>query len=156
MAGVKGRSGGARPNSGPKRRDPAAAWLTGAKRGPKPVSQGSDATVGAVAAPKYLDADEVAIWRELAPFALVERTLTAGTAMAFATLCRNIVILRKLEAAPLTCAGPDHRGMLTRVEAGWVRFRLMPDGKPVVGEEKPQDEWSEFDRPLTVLTGGKA
>jgi hypothetical protein len=106
--------------------------------------------------PSYLTAEEVAIWRELAPFALAERTLVERTAMAFATLCRNIVLLRKLEAAPLTCAGADHRGMLVRVEAGWARFRLIPDGKPALSAEPVADEWAEFDGPLSVIQGGKA
>ena len=153
--GGKG-SGGARPNSGPKRRDPKAAWLTGSKRRPRAVPDATAAQVGDVKPPTYLDADELAVWKELAPFALAEKTLTPATAMAFSTLCRNIVILRKLEAAPLTCAGPDHRGMLARVEMGWARFRLLPDGKPVIGDESPADEWAEFDAPLTVLKGGKS
>lgn len=152
--GGKG-SGGARPGAGRKRRDPRASWLTGAKPGPKPVAQRPD-IVSDVKAPKYLTAEELEVWKELAPFALAEKTLTPATVMAFATLCRNIVILRKLEAAPLTCAGPDHRGMLARVEMGWARFRLLPDGKPVIGDEKPVDEWAEFDQLLTVIPGGKA
>ena len=157
MAGVKGRSGGARVGAGRKRRDPKAAWLAGEK-GPKRVvkPQKIDAPDAAVKAPKYLNADELDVWKELAPHALAEKTLTDRTAMAFATLCRNIVILRKLEAAPLTCAGPDHRGMLARVEMGWARFRLVPDGKPVIDEAAPADEWAEFDQPLTVLKGGKS
>jgi hypothetical protein len=105
--------------------------------------------------PTNLPADALTIWKALAPFALAEQTLTPATAMAFACLCRNIVILRKLEAAPLTCAGPDHRGMLQRVEMGWSRFRLMPDGRPVVADERPQDEWSDFDAPLSVIRGHK-
>jgi len=157
MAGVKGRSGGARVGSGRKRRDPNAAWLAGEKSGPKPVSSKPPADEAtSVKAPSYLNAEELAVWKELAPHALAEKTLTDRTVMAFATLCRNIVILRKLEAAPLTCAGPDHRGMLARVESGWARFRLVPDGKPVVDEAAPADEWAEFDAPLKVLQGGKA
>jgi hypothetical protein len=123
MAGVKGRSGGARPGSGQKRRDPKASWLAGSVVKP-------------------------------APHAIAERTLEPRTVVAFLLLCQNIVLERKLATAPLTCAGPDHRGLLARVEVGMARFRLAPDGKPVVGEE-PKDEWAEFDG-LTVVNGGKA
>ena len=153
MAGVKGRSGGARPNSGPKRRDPKAAWLTGAAK--KRTALGivpPAAPVGerpVVPMPKDLTAEAAAVWRELAPFALAEGTLAPRTAMAFRVLCENIVLLNKLAAAPLACAGPDHRGMLARVEAGWVRFRLVPDGKPVLQAE-PEDAFAEFDGPKLV------
>jgi hypothetical protein len=153
MAGVKGRSGGARLGSGPKRRDPKAAWLTGAVRkpadlalAPRPVS---GSVSGSVECPKDLPADVAAVWKQLAPFALAERTLEPRTAMAFRVLCENIVLLNKLAVAPLTAAGPDHRGMLGRVEAGWTRFRLWPDGKPALAEPVA-DEWSEFEGPKLV------
>ena len=156
MAGVKGRSGGARLGAGRKRRDPAAAWLAGEKSGPKAVTRPkAPLAEQSITAPIYLTDEELAIWKELAQHALAEKTLTERTLMAFATLCRNIVILRKLEMAPLTCAGPDHRGMLARVESGWARFRLMPDGKPVVEEAAPADEFAEFDAPLTMIKGGR-
>jgi hypothetical protein len=157
MSGVKGRSGGARVGAGMKRRDPKAAWLAGEKPGPKRVPKVTAVTDDTVVkAPSYLTAEELAVWKDLAPHARAEKTLTDRTVMAFATLCRNIVILRKLEAAPLTCAGPDHRGMLARVEMGWARFRLVPDGKPVIDDAAPIDEWAEFDQPLQVIKGGKS
>src|SRR6185369_17687391 len=109
MSGVKGRSGGARPGAGRKRRDPQAAWLSGATAGPRPVQQASPPAAGLTGGlkpPTDLRGAALAVWKELAPFAVAEQTLTPATAMAFATLCKNIVILRKLELAPLTCAGP--------------------------------------------------
>ena len=109
---------------------------------------------GSPTCPKDVPADVAAVWRELAPHAIAERTLEPRTVVAFLLLCQNIVLERKLATAPLTCAGPDHRGLLARVEVGMARFRLAPDGKPVVGEE-PKDEWAEFDG-LTVVNGGKA
>lgn len=151
--GGKG-SGGARPNSGPKRRDPNAAWLAGSKkRGPSGVVRPQtplDGAVEAVQRPKDMSADDAAVWDELAPFALAQGTLKPCFAMAFADLCGLIVLERKLRAAPLAVAGPDHRGMLQRVEAGRARFRLVPDGKPVVSDEAPKDEWAEFDGPTLV------
>ena len=104
-----------------------------------------------MAPPKELDADGLAVWRELAPHALDQRTLTPATALAFGWLCRTIVLERKLAAAPLAVAGPDHRGMMQRMEAGLARFRLTPDGKPPVVVEQPKDEWAEFDTPLSLV-----
>jgi hypothetical protein len=95
-----------------------------------------------------------AVWRELAPHAIAERTLAPRTVMAFLLLCQNVVLERKLAAAPLSCAGPDHRGILARVEMGLHRFRLIPDGKPTAVPDV-LDEWAEFDG-LLVVQGGKA
>lgn len=161
MAGVKGRSGGARPGSGPKRRAPDAAWLAGSgpKRGPTGVVPKLAPTVpaggpDAPTCPAGAPAEVAAVWRELAPHALAERTLEPRTAMAFLLLCQNVVLERRLAASPLGCAGPDHRGVMARVEVAMARFRLAPDGKPVIPVE-PKDEWAEFDG-LTVVNGGKA
>ena len=156
MAGVKGRSGGARVGAGRKRRDPNAAWLAGdTKKKPaiRPVAPAQSGSC--IACPSYVvDAEARQMWDELAPLATAAGTLEARTAMAFADLCHYIVLERKLRAAPLACAGPDHRGMMARVDAGRVRFRLIADGKPV--EQAPVvDEWAEFDTPLTVIQGGK-
>lgn len=150
MAGVKGRSGGARVGSGRKRRDPKGAWLAGGKRpGPRAVpsvSPGEHASAPGptVTRPKGLSIEDGAVWDELAPLALEIGTLTVATSMAFADLCAFIVLERKLRLSPLGCAGPDHRGMIARVEAGRARFRLIADGKAPAAEE-PKDEWAEFD-----------
>ena len=154
MAGVKGMKGGggARVGAGRKRRDPMAAWLAGDRR-QKPTPRVPVAE-GTVACPPYVDDEARRVWAELAPLATTAGTLEARTAMAFADLCAYIVLERKLRAAPLACAGPDHRGMIARVEAGRIRFRLIADGKAV--ESAPDvDEWAEFDQPLTMVRGGK-
>lgn len=150
MAGVKGRSGGARPGSGPKRRDPAANWLSGHAKVRPPASRAASGV--AVACPDDLDAPAAAMWAELAPHAVAQGTLTAGTAVAFAMVCRNVVLERLLAASKETVARNDHRGMMQRVEAGFARFRLIPDGRPVQVAE-PKDEWQEFDAPLKVVGG---
>jgi hypothetical protein len=151
--GGKG-SGGARPNSGPKRRDPAGAWLAGkpVRRGPRPVerAKSDEAVATTVKRPKGLTDEDAAVWDELAPFALEQGTLTLATAMAFADLCGYIVMERKLRVSALAAAGPDHRGLIQRVESGRARFRLIPDGKPVTVNEAPKDEWAEFDGPALV------
>lgn len=145
--------GGARVGAGRPRRDPTSAWLKGdtVKRGPRPVRP--SAPVGAVVRvdpPRHLDEEGLAVWKELAPHALELRTLTPATAMAFGDLCRAIVFERKLAMSALAAAGADHRGMMSRVEAGRARFRLIPDGKPVVAVEKPEDAFAEFDGPQLV------
>jgi hypothetical protein len=77
--------------------------------------------------------------------------LTPATAAAFAMLCRNVVIERKLSVSALGVAGPDHRGMLARVEGLMLRFGLVPNGKAIAMQPaEERDEWSEFDGPKLV------
>lgn len=150
--GGKG-SGGARRGTGPKRRDPKAAWLSGdtVRRGPRPVRPvAPSGAVVRVDPPNHLDEEGLAVWKELAPHALELGTLTPATAMAFGDLCRAIVFERKLAMSVLAAAGADHRGMMARVEAGRARFRLIPDGKPVVAVAQPEDAFAEFDGPQLV------
>lgn len=165
--GGKG-SGGARVGAGRKSKTQAQKWLGGnaGKRGsrakPKP------AAIALIAAPPNLSADQVAAWNELAPHACAERTLVAGTVAAFRDLCEAIVVKRELleqiqkdgytylkvtidgagqehqevKAHPLLA---QHRGMMQRVEAGMLRFRLSPIGKELLPPEKPKDEWDDLD-----------
>ena len=155
MAGKKGRSGGARIGAGRPRRDPLAAWLGGSagRREPKTVARPPDKPAPAepVAVPVDLEAEVRAVWELLAPHAEAERTLTKASTLAFGLLCRNIVFERRLASSPLKAAGTDHRGMLVRVEAGLARFRLIPDGRPVVALEPAKDGWEEFDAPRPRL-----
>lgn len=104
--------------------------------------------------------DEVqAVWRELAPHAKAEHTLTNETAQRFRLLCEAIVLERTmreriqkdglvyiavtidgagneretLKAHPL--CGPQ-RGMMQRIETGLQAFRLAPVGKPILAAPK--------------------
>lgn len=155
MAGVKGKSGGFRVGAGRKRRDPKAAWLGGnaGKRG-GPKARPVTAPKADVSRPDGMSKEDAAVWSELAPHALEQGTLIPATVTAFAWLCSLVVLERKLRAAPLAVAGPDHRGMMQRVEAGFARFRLTADGKPVV-VEAANDAFAEFLPPLAVIHGGK-
>ena len=146
--------GGARIGAGRPRKERPADWLAGhpGKRGPRPVERPSESPVGpqgAVSRPNWLEDDGKGIWDELAPLALAQHTLTPTTAQAFADLCAYIALERRMRAAPLAVGGADHRGMMARVEAGRARFRLTPDGKPVIVEQV-KDEWAEFDGPQLV------
>lgn len=106
-----------------------------------------------VTRPVELETEAAAVWTELAPHATAEGTLTPRTVTAFAWLCRSVVIERKLGLSSETVGRGDHRGMMQRVESGFHRFRLIPDGKPVrVVEAK--DAFEEFDaQPLKVVGG---
>src|SRR5687767_13396508 len=97
MPGVKGRSGGARLNSGQKKRDPEANWLSGhVRKRPDavPVMPAGEATC-----PDDLSDDAKRVWAELAPHARAEGTLTERTASAFADLCRCVVWANDLAAS---------------------------------------------------------
>jgi hypothetical protein len=107
----------------------------------------------AVVVPPGIEADPLAVWQRLAPFAVKAGTLTAGTAEAFALGCRVTALER--EVATTNPGGADHRGLLMRVEAFLIRFGLAPMGKPMAQEERPADEWAEFDLGFSVIQGGK-
>jgi hypothetical protein len=122
--------------------------------------------------PVDLPLAQAAVWAELSPHALAARTLTPGTAMAFRDLCEAIV-LKQMMLAEILADGltgqkvtlqmdekggglqsvekkghtllTAHRGMMQRVEAGLLRFRLSPIGKEILPTEPPTDEWAEFD-----------
>lgn len=113
------------------------------------------------------------MWLRLAPHAFRERTLTRGTADAFRDLCEAVAVrdslLSRIQADGYTSQTPDvvnesgevvrrgnpmgkhplltdYRGMFQRVEAGMLKFRLAPMGKPMTTEpEKPADPFAEFD-----------
>src|SRR4051812_2733308 len=109
--------GGARPGAGRKRRDPSASWLTGTKtaatgRVTKPKAAAKSPADGDVAPPATLNKEGLAVWRELAPLAIAQRSLTPARAYAFGLLCDWIVLERKLAASALAVCGPDHRGLM--------------------------------------------
>lgn len=105
--------------------------------------------------PEDMSDPEKAVWGRLASRALQRGTLTPETADRFALFCRASVMERSmaakieqdgwtyiavtvdgsgqeretLKAHPLCGA---HRGMMQRVEAGLLAFRLAPIGKPLV------------------------
>src|SRR5262245_35560752 len=71
-----------------------------------------------------------AVWEELAPHALAERTLTPRTAAAFELLCRQVVLERRWSSGSER-GKADHRALMVRVEMGLQRFCLAPVGRPV-------------------------
>lgn len=144
--------GGARPGSGRKPKDKAQAALHGSRRtsvvrfpsAPQSPLTSAQVAPSAVECPSELADDARAVWTSLAPHALAAGTLTEGTAAAFALLCRQVV-LEKALAAGRDAGLASHRGMMQRVEAGYVRFALAPMGKPVARQaEAAADPFAEF------------
>ncbi len=142
--GGKG-SGGARPGSGPKKKDAVARALDGnaGHRG-KVLAHPSSAPSTSSApwlivdeehAPDALSVDERNVWLSLAPLALGRGTLTPETHYAFQQLCRNVVLERRYAVSPDGAGTPNHRGMIQRVEAGLGDFGLRAFGKPLAPPE---------------------
>lgn len=169
MAGVKGRSGGARVGAGRKPLNPGLRVLHGGRRknGEAPTAVRVPAVV-AVPMPDGLTEEERAVWALEAPHAIQARTLTPGTAAEFADFCRTVVrerlMWRQVERDGWTHlkvtvdgSGQEHQELkahplisrattlTARVEQKRVKFKLAPIGKEMIPPEQPRDEWAEFD-----------
>jgi hypothetical protein len=95
------------------------------------------APIEPVAPPDDLASEARAVWDQLAPHALQARTLLPATAIAFRVLCCNVVLERTLGEDPLQRGGPNHRGLMARVDAELAAFTLRPFGKPMLVEAAP-------------------
>ena len=156
MAGLKGSSGGRRPGSGRKPR--GAVELATAPGHHGRVLQGPGVVpvpmpIGALDPPADLAGPERQVWLELAPHARQNRTLTTGTALSFRLLCQNVVLERVLAADVAQRGGPNHRGLLQRVDAGLLRFNLSPCGKAIYEAEVPQQPVNPLDKFLNRKRG---
>lgn len=143
MGGVG--SGGRRPHAGRPRKsnlelsvtNPRARVLTHPNSAEPPAVDEFDA-------PDDLSPEERNVWLELAPFAFANRTLTRATSLAFRMLCRNIVLERSLGQSA-DRGGPNHRGLIQRVDAELLRFNLSPCGK-AIAEAEPEKVANKLDR----------
>lgn len=158
--------GGFRIGAGRKPKGARVLALHGG-RDRKPVPKVPEGPPVPVEMPANLPEDQQAVWNELAPLALEQRTLTAATAGSFRDLCRAVVVRNGLLATiegqgwtflkiSVDGAGVehqelkkhplvgDHRGWEQRVEAGRARFRLAPFGKELVVAAKAEDPFEEF------------
>jgi hypothetical protein len=106
---------------------------------PQPVEP-----AGPIDPPADLPAKAKAVWVRLSTFAVEKQTLYPETMAAFAMLCRAVVTERKLSRGK-TEGGSAHRGMMQRVEAGYLRFGLAPNGKPIAKPRAVVDPFAEFD-----------
>lgn len=168
--------GGSRVGAGRPRKSDQEQWLGGdaGKRGNTPAERPENLPdFRLLPAPDDLTTEQAAVWNTLAPHACSARTLTEGTAHAFRDLCEAIVLKRQMAAAisadgltylKVTVDGSgqehterkanpllaQHRGMMQRIEAALMRFRLSPMGKELVPSEPVKDEWAEFDESQPV------
>ena len=179
--GGKG-SGGSRIGAGQKGKDAAARWLSGTAARPTGADASSSSASSAPAPlavlppPPELEPAVGAIWEALAPHAAAARTLTIGTAAAFRDLCEAIALRRdmltQIARDGLTLgrrivddAGVEYlerrahpllnqqRAMLQRIEAGMVRYGLLPIGKPLADPAPTAaDPWAEFDDPAAPIS----
>jgi len=154
-------SGGQRPGAGRKPKVAIEKVLSGTATQAERELVINPPPIIPVARPLDLATDEQATWDELSPLALTERTLTPSTSTAFKHLCEAIVLRREmaktialdgltidtplgLKAHPLLT---QYRALTQRVEAGMLRFRLSPIGKPLI--EPPTkndgDGFNEFE-----------
>jgi len=137
--------GGARVGAGKKPKSLAEKTLHGTasikeQRESKPI------VIRGMDVPEDLTPEECAIWRRLAPYALEARTLTKATAEAFADLCRNRALMLRFAKSGAEAGGPNHRGLLQRVQSQMKDFSLSPFGKPIIGEApKVEDPFAELD-----------
>src|SRR3990167_3052190 len=105
--------GGRRAGSGRKPKSAAEKALTGnpgKRRAPATVLAHPSSTapdppalpvVDESDAPNELTTDERLVWLKLAPLAMANGTLTQATSLAFVRVCKAVIIVRQLEAAPL-------------------------------------------------------
>ena len=133
--------GGRRPGAGRKPKTALERAVTGNPGRRGRVLPGPGAGAGPVVAasapvppPEDLTSEERAVWTALASHAQAARTLTPGTALGFRVLCRNVVLEQRL-ATGEDRGGPNHRGILQRVDAELARFCLAPFGKPIYEAE---------------------
>lgn len=150
-------SGGRRPGAGRKPKDAILRALDGGRAShsrkpatvlPHPSSDGLEPPapklpqVDEADAPIEFDAEERAVWLELAPHAILARTLTPATSLGFRMLCRNVVMERNYSKSVLERGSANHRGLIQRIDAELLRFNLAPCGKPIASvepTEKPID-----------------
>lgn len=144
--------GGRRAGAGRKPKTPHLRAIDGGagKRGLAPMTASATAPVEILEPPATVTGAVLVVWQDLAPAAIVERTLTAATLTAFAMLCRNVVLERKLGSSH-TKGNAAHRGMIQRVQADLSAFNLRPCGKALY-----QPDAQPAANPLTRFTQRRA
>lgn len=137
-----------------------------------------------VTRPRDLEPIARAVWDKLAPHAIAAGTLTVATAYAFQRVCElesrrrrmetqidldglmvSVVEVDEKTGARFSIGEPrahpligHERQLQQRVEAGFAKFAIAPNGKSLMSEPEKTDPFAEFDGPpdLKVVRGGKA
>lgn len=167
--GGKG-SGGFRPGAGRKKKDAhlkiAHGTATLADRLKAATDAAPENPPPPVSMPEDLSPKQIEHWKELAPIALRERTLTETTRHAFMLLCKNRANLddyndiletdgytieteQGTKAHPLLTARDR---MVKIIDAQMARFKLTPFGKEVPTSGSPSKPQSK----LQALRGGRS
>lgn len=84
---------------GPKPQPAAVKRQRGSSRRPIVDDQVQTVSAGGVAAPKWLEAEGLEIWRAKAPLLSAARLLTEADALAFGRYCRNLARWLKMQTA---------------------------------------------------------
>lgn len=103
--------------------------------------------------PATLKGKPLQVWRELAPQAFEQRTLTPATCAAFVMLCHASALERGLRVSKRSAGGPNHRGLMQRVATWSKDFCLAPFGKAVYAAE-PAAAVNPLDRFTTPKKAG--
>jgi hypothetical protein len=80
--------------------------------------------------PSTLTPAELEVWKQQAPFALRNGTLTPATSFAFQRYCR-LVVDECHEATSSAKNGLNHRGLRRDVNTCELQFMLTPSGRPI-------------------------
>lgn len=91
-------------------------------------------------APDELTMEERQVWLKLAPLAMANGTLTPASALAFVEVCKTVVVVRKLEAAPLQQGTANHSTWKKLLDAQLLNFNLRPCGKPMPDAAAPAEK----------------
>jgi hypothetical protein len=97
--------------------------------------------------PEGLSVDALAVWKQQAPHAFRNRTLSPASALAFERYC-TIVVLERNEARSSGVGGANHRGLLKQINLYELQFLLSPNGRPIpepaASSVTPQSRLAKF------------
>jgi hypothetical protein len=174
-------SGGRRVGAGRKSKTKSERKAHGSRNRTKASDAGKRQNhAKALKMPAGMTPGQQLAWKEMAPFAEKAGTLVEATVMAFRDLCEVVAMRRSIlaqleldglmvnqvkvdeetgdrftiglaQAHPLLSHERQYR---LREEAGKARFMVLPTGKPMASDDKPEDPFAEFDG-LKVVKGGR-
>lgn len=100
----------------------------------------AESAAGGLKPPADFSERELWAWNLLSPFAIENGTLTTSSLFAFTLLCRNVALERKLAESFSRVGGPDHRGLLQRLDCQLLAFGLRPQGGAEMPDAEPKEQ----------------